>query len=102
MSVGLAKSLADTGITVNTVSPGNVLTEALRSNLPIIGEANGWEETEIDAPERRFAKQWRSLVSRTGRVEEIAAVICFVASAHASYINGTNYRVDGGSHATLN
>ncbi|WP_068073465.1 SDR family NAD(P)-dependent oxidoreductase [Novosphingobium lentum] len=102
LSVGLAKSLADTGITVNTVSPGNVLTEALKSNLPIIGQANGWEETGIDALERRFAKQWRSLVSRTGRVEEIAAVICFVASAHASYITGTNYRVDGGSHATLN
>lgn len=102
LSVGLAKSLADTGITVNTVSPGNVLTEALKSNLPIIGKANGWEETDIDTLERRFAKQWRSLVSRTGRVEEIAAVICFVASQHASYITGTNYRVDGGSHATLN
>ena len=102
LSVGLAKSLADTGITVNTVSPGNVLTEALRSNLPIIGKANGWEETDIDALERRFARQWRSLVSRTGRVEEIAAVICFEASAHASYITGTNYRDDGGSHATLN
>jgi len=102
LSVGLAKSLADTGITVNTVSPGNVLTEALRANLPIIGKANGWEETDVTALERRFAKQWRSLVSRTGRVEEIAAVICFVASMHASYITGTNYRVDGGSHATLN
>lgn len=102
LSVGLAKSLADTGITVNTVSPGNILTEALRANLPIIGKANGWEETDVTALERRFAKQWRSLVSRTGRVEEIAAVICFVASMHASYITGTNYRVDGGSHATLN
>lgn len=102
LSVGLAKSLADTGITVNTVSPGNVLTEALRANLPIIGKANGWEETDVTALERRFAKQWRSLVSRAGRVEEIAAVICFVASMHASYITGTNYRVDGGSHATLN
>jgi 3-oxoacyl-[acyl-carrier protein] reductase len=102
LSVGLAKSLADTGITVNTVSPGSVLTEALKSNLPIMGKANGWPETDIDALERRFARQWRSLVSRTGRVEEIAALICFVASAHASYITGTNYRIDGGSHATLN
>lgn len=102
LSVGLAKSLADTGITVNTVSPGNVLTEALKSNLPVIGQANGWEETDLAGLERRFAKQWRSLVSRTGRVEEIASVICFVASMHASYITGTNYRVDGGSHATLN
>src|SRR3546814_6825309 len=41
LSVGLAKSLANTGITVNTISPGNVLTEGLKSNLPQIGEANG-------------------------------------------------------------
>lgn len=102
LSVGLAKAVADTGITVNTISPGNVLTEALKSYLPQIGEANGWEEKDIDGLERRFAKQWRSLVSRTGRVEEIAALICFIASTHSSYITGTNYRADGGSHATLN
>lgn len=102
LSVGLAKSLADTGITVNTVSPGNVLTEALKRNLPIIGEANGWEEAGVEALERRFARQWRSLVSRTGRVDEIAALICFMASMHSAYITGTNYRIDGGSHATLN
>lgn len=102
MSVGLAKALVNTGVTVNTISPGNVLTEALKSNLPQIGRANGWPETDIASLERRFAQQWRSLVGRTGRVEEVAALICFMASAHSSYITGTNYRIDGGSHATLN
>lgn len=102
LSVGLAKALANTGITVNTISPGNVLTEALKGYLPAIGEANGWEEKDLDGLEQRFARQWRSLVNRTGRVEEIAALICFVASVHSSYITGTNYRIDGGSHATLN
>lgn len=102
MSVGLAKALADTGITVNTISPGSVLTDTLKTNLPIMGKASGWEETDLDALERRFARQWRSLVSRAGRVEEIAALICFVASTHAAYITGTNYRIDGGAHATLN
>jgi len=102
MSVGLAKALANTGITVNTISPGNVLTETLKGYLPAIGEANGWEEKDLDGLERRFARQWRSLVNRTGRVDEIAALICFLASVHSSYITGTNYRIDGGSHATLN
>ena len=102
MTVGLAKSLSDTGVTVNTISPGNVLTEALESNLPRIGEANGWPETDIETLEKRFAQQWHSLVGRTGRVDEIAALICFMASAHSAYITGTNYRIDGGSHATLN
>jgi len=35
-------------------------------------------------------------------VEEIAARICFLASSHAAFITGTNYRIDGGAHATLN
>ncbi len=102
LSVGLAKSLSDTGVTVNTISPGNVLTEGLKSNLPRIGEANGWPETDIYELDARFARQWHSLVGRTGRVEEIAALICFIASMHSAYITGTNYRIDGGSHATLN
>ena len=102
LSVGLAKSLPNSGVTVNTISPGNVLTETLKANLPIIGEANGWPEKDIDALEHRFATQWRSLVGRTGRVDEVAALICFLASVHSAYITGTNYRIDGGSHATLN
>lgn len=103
LSVGLARALPLTGITVNTVSPGNTLTETMLSNLPRIAVANGWPETDPLEIEKRFvAEQWPSPAGRMGRVEEIAALICFVASTHASYITGTNYRIDGGAHATLN
>jgi len=103
MSVGLARALPHTGITVNTVSPGNTLTETMLSYLPKIAEANGWPETDLLAIEKRFVgEQWPSPVGRMGRVEEIAALICFLASSHAAFITGTNYRIDGGAHATLN
>lgn len=103
LSVGLARAVPLTGITVNTVSPGNVLTEAMKSNLPKIGAAAGWPETDISAIEKRFvAEKWPNPVGRMGRSEEIAALIAFLASAHSAYITGTNYRIDGGSHATLN
>lgn len=103
LSVGLARSLPNTGITVNTISPGNVLTEAMKDNLPKIGAAAGWPETGIEAIEQRFvAERWPSPAGRMGRVDEIAALICFLASRHSAYITGTNYRIDGGAHATLN
>jgi 3-oxoacyl-[acyl-carrier protein] reductase len=103
LSVGLARALPLSGITVNTVSPGNTLTETMLSNLPRIGAANNWPETDLEEIEKRFVReQWPSPLGRMGRVEEIAALICFLASNHAAYITGTNYRIDGGAHATLN
>jgi 3-oxoacyl-[acyl-carrier protein] reductase len=103
LSVGLARSLPNTGITVNTISPGNVLTEAMQSYLPKMGAAEKWPETDVLELERRFvAEKWPSPAGRMGRVEEIAALIAFLASKHSAYITGTNYRIDGGAHATLN
>jgi 3-oxoacyl-[acyl-carrier protein] reductase len=103
LSVGLARALPNSGITVNTISPGNVLTEAMQSFLPKIGAAEKWQETDVFELERRFvAQKWPSPTGRMGRVEEIAALIAFLASKHSAYITGTNYRIDGGAHATLN
>lgn len=103
LSVSLARAVPLTGITVNTVSPGNVLTEAMKRNLPQIGEAAGWPETDISDIEKRFvSEKWPSPVGRMGRTEEIAALIAFLASTHSGYITGANYRIDGGSNATLN
>lgn len=40
-------------------------------------------------------------LKRRGQVKEVAAVIAFLFSDRVSFINGSNYRVDGGSVATL-
>jgi NAD(P)-dependent dehydrogenase (short-subunit alcohol dehydrogenase family) len=37
-----------------------------------------------------------------GRVDEVAALICFLASEYAAYITGANFRIDGGAHAAFN
>lgn len=41
-------------------------------------------------------------IKRRGKAEEAAAVITFLCSDRASFVNGSNYRVDGGSVATIN
>lgn len=100
--VNLSEVLANTGITVNTVSPGAVLTETMASNLRPIAAGEGWTETDLDVIERRLvAEKWPNSVGRMGRAEEIAATIAFVASEEAGYMTGTNIRVNGGEKLAL-
>ena len=41
-------------------------------------------------------------VPRLGTVNEVADLVCFVASPRASYIHGANLRVDGGLTPSIN
>ena len=81
----LGAELAPRGIRVNVVSPGYIETpEALRDTSPEVAEA--------------LRKRFLPLVpmGRTGRVEEIAAVVAFLASDDASYFCGADLVPDGG------
>ena len=50
-----------------------------------------------------FIKQFRpgTQSTRPGKPEEVAALVTFLASDHASFITGANMRVDGGSVSTI-
>ncbi len=71
----LAKQVAEKGITVNAVSPGNI-----------------HQGDPKDQPEEFNGM---SFLGRTGTPEECANVICFLASDDASFVSGQNYLVDG-------
>ena len=79
---GLSREVGKRGITVNNVQPGPIDTDL----NPAVGE---WE-----VPQKAV-----TALDRYGTVEEVAALVAFVASPESSYITGTNLTVDGGTNA---
>ena len=98
MTASLAKAVALDGITANTVSPGTIhsisLDKAFRN-------AATTQELAEDAPwhdvERSVLPMFAQVpMGRVGTLDEIADAVAFLASPRASYITGTNLRLDGG------
>lgn len=81
----LAMELGPHGIRVNAVAPGMVLGEVYSIGMP------------IDDPEIALALQSTPL-GRTGRPEDVAAAVAFLASDDASWITGAILPVTGGAH----
>jgi NAD(P)-dependent dehydrogenase (short-subunit alcohol dehydrogenase family) len=102
LTVGLARSLAHTGITVNTISPGTILTPAVESWLGAVAQQMQWGE-DWKAIEKRFTTELIPLcVDHIGRPEDIGRVAALLASPLSGYITGANYRVDGGQVRSIN
>ena len=76
----MAKEVARSGITVNSVLPGFIETDAVADSNDEIRNAR-----QRSIPMRRF-----------GRPEEVAAAVYFLASKDAGYITGAALKIDGG------
>jgi 3-oxoacyl-[acyl-carrier protein] reductase len=81
-SQALSRELGPRGITVNNVQPGPIDTDL----NPAAGD---WAVPQKAA----------TALDRYGRVDEIAAMVAFVAGPESSYITGANLTVDGGTNA---
>ena len=78
----LSREVGSRGITVNNVQPGPIDTEL----NPAAGD---WAVPQKAA----------TALDRYGRVDEIAAMVAFIAGPESSYITGANLTVDGGMNA---
>lgn len=79
---GLSREVGTRGITVNNIQPGPIDTEL----NPAAGD---WAAPQIAL----------TALKRYGRVDEIAALVAFVAGPEAAYITGASLTVDGGTNA---
>jgi 3-oxoacyl-[acyl-carrier protein] reductase len=79
---GLSREVGSRGITVNNIQPGPIDTDL----NPAAGD---WA-----APQKA-----NTALDRYGSVDEVAALVAFVAGPEASYITGANLTVDGGTNA---
>ena len=85
-----ALELAAKGVRVNAVNPGVVVTEIHK---------RGGMNNEAYAAFLEHSKTTHPL-GRTGRPEEIAALVLFLASDDASWVTGATYSIDGGRALT--
>jgi len=92
---GLGKTLASEyaryGITVNNVCPGYTATDRLSELSEAVAARNKVSVEEV-------VEGWRKQIpaGRLGTPEEFAAVVTFLASERAAYVNGTSIAIDGG------
>lgn len=87
----LADELAPSGIVVNCVAPGRILTERRRTRLEDHARRRG------EPPEGAVQDDAAGIpLGRLGDPAEVAAVVVFLASPRASYLTGQSILVDGG------
>ena len=99
-SKSLSKSVGAYNILVNTVSPAFIYTPLVAAMLEDIAARTN--VTREEALQRFLAEKRPHIeLNRAGRIEEVGAAIAFLASEQASFITGTNLRVDGGSVASI-
>jgi NAD(P)-dependent dehydrogenase (short-subunit alcohol dehydrogenase family) len=94
VSRGFAKAVAGTGVTVNAVIAGPTHTEGVEAFVrELVGDDLPWE-----AAQRKFVTEHRptSLIQRLIEPDEIANLVAYLSSDHASATTGGALRVDGG------
>jgi NAD(P)-dependent dehydrogenase (short-subunit alcohol dehydrogenase family) len=97
---GLAKRMAGTGVTVNSVLPGPTLSEGVQGMLAKAQAKTGKSIEDVAAD---FVKAHRSssIIRRAATPEEVANMVVYVASPQASATTGAALRVDGGVVDTI-
>ena len=90
---GVARTVADKNVTINSILPGAFDTDRLRGILN-----NAAKKSGKTADEAAAARKNTIPAKRFGTPEEFGAACAFLCSAHAGYITGQNLLIDGGTN----
>ncbi|CPR19717.1 SDR family NAD(P)-dependent oxidoreductase [Brenneria goodwinii] len=95
LSRGLAKRVAGSGVTVNSVLPGPTLSDGFADMMAEEAARTG-KSLETLGREFVMANRPSSVIQRAASVEEVANMVVYVCSPLASATSGAALRVDGG------
>ena len=100
LSKGLSKAYGHHGLTVNSVLPAFIASPMTDTMMEKRAKEMG---VSLDESVSSFLDEERPgiAVKRRGEAREVASAVAYLCSAHASYVNGTAMRVDGGSVQTI-
>ena len=100
LAKGLSRTYASEGLLVNAVSPAFIHTPMTDAMMRKRADQLG---TSVPEAIESFLEEERPYIElgRRGEPQEVASVIAFLCSERASFVNGSNYRVDSGSVATV-
>jgi NAD(P)-dependent dehydrogenase (short-subunit alcohol dehydrogenase family) len=92
---GIAESVAGTGVTVNSILPGPTSSEGMGGFIDAMASEQGKTKEQIEQEFFQYARP-SSLLKRFATVDEVAAMVTYMASELSSATNGAAMRVDGG------
>jgi len=95
-TTGLAAAFGPKGIRINGINPGSTMTTRVQEQLAVEAKMTGLGEAEL-----LQRMQARIPLGRLGTPEEVAKVVLFLASDHASYVTGAIVPMDGGANPVI-
>ena len=101
LTISLMLELANTGITVNTISPGLIKTREVEEMYRRRAQKMGWGD-DWDVIERHIMEEFGNPSGRIARTEEVGDLVAFIASTRSHMIYGMNIRIDGGGMRLVN
>jgi 3-oxoacyl-[acyl-carrier protein] reductase len=90
---GVARKTVGHGVTINNILPGLFDTDRLKSSSQASAKMQGKPFEEVHAARLKTVP-----AGRFGVPDEFGALCAFICSAHAGYITGQNFLIDGGAY----
>ncbi|MEI7969925.1 MAG: SDR family oxidoreductase [Betaproteobacteria bacterium] len=90
---GLSRKTIVSNVTINNILPGLFETETMLSRIEAMARTN-----QIPLEDARALRLKTIPAGRFGNAEEFGALCAYICSAHASFITGQNFLIDGGAY----
>ncbi|CAZ95161.1 MULTISPECIES: SDR family NAD(P)-dependent oxidoreductase [Zobellia] len=96
LSKCLSRAYSKENLLFNCISPAYIETPMTDAMMETLAKE---KDISVEEAVEWFAKNKRPHIAmeRRGKPEEVAAVVAFLCSEHASFVNGSNVRIDGGA-----